>query len=181
MTFDDVLKERQRTREELLSYVRSLDEQHLTTQPQGHWSVLETLHHLYLTDELYSAVLQRLVDRAPEATAATASSMLEQSTAAQTELPIDPTAVAIPEDYSGIPAVPGSEPSSEIALPELLGILESARRKIDTVLSRAAGRDLSEARFRHPVRGKLNFYEWLVLITRHEALHTALMRRHRAP
>ncbi len=171
MTFDDILKERSNAREDLLSYVSSLDESQLSTQPQGHWSVLETLHHLYLTDELYSAVLQRLVDRAPEASGASAP----------IALPIDPTAVAIPDDYSGIPAVPGSEPSSEIDLADLLSMLESTQQKTDTVLSRAAGRDLSEARFRHPVRGRLNFYEWLVLITRHEALHTTLMRRHRAP
>ena len=170
MTFDDILKERRRTREELLSYVNSLDEPQLNTQPRGHWSVLETLHHLCLTDEQYSAVLKRLVDRAPDANGAPAP----------TELPIDPTAVAVPEDYSGIPAVPGTEPRSDIALSELLSMLDTLYHKSDTILAGAANRDLSESRFRHPVRGRLNFYEWLLLIVRHEALHTTLMRRHRA-
>lgn len=179
MTFDDILQERRSTRDALLRYVSSIDKQLLTTQPQGHWSVIETLHHLYLTDELYSAVLERLVRRAPELSAIPASSGSGLGKIAEQELPIDATALAIPQDYSGIPAVPGSEPSSDIDLPELLRMLDSTRQKIDAILSRAADRDMSDARFRHPVRGKLTFYEWVVLITRHEALHTELMRQHR--
>ena len=130
----------------------------------GEWSVAEILHHLYLTESQVTQLLEKQVERAgkrgigpdPEN-----ESMLTS---------LD--GFSLERATTKVKAPPYAAPQQKIEILKILELLKNAREKFLETISRASVYNLSELVFPHPAMGKLNMYQWILFVGKHETRHT---------
>jgi hypothetical protein len=130
----------------------------------GEWSIVEILHHLYLTETQVTQLLEKQVERAREKGIGPD--------------PDDESLITSLDRYSldrattKIKAPMRSVPQQDIKKMEIIELLKDSRGKFLDTISRASAYNLSELFFPHPVIGRLNMYQWILFVGKHEARHT---------
>ena len=70
-------------------------------------------------------------------------------------------------------------PSQGFTKSELLAMLSDSRAKLRQAISRADGIDLSQIQFPHPVIGRIDMYQWILYVGKHERRHIVQIARAR--
>ena len=161
-------------RQTLLDEVSALSETQLDYKPgDGEWSISDILHHLALTDDANLKLTFRALKHAEER-----------------NLPEDPT----PDESALNCLAPHSEtirntraqapefvaPQSHLPAQDSIARLKASREKMLESIERLGRYDLSQLKYRHPLLGELDMYQWILIAGGHERRHTAQIGRIKA-
>jgi len=131
----------------------------------GEWSIIEILHHLYLTEIQVSQLLEKQMERArkrgigPDPDNESLLTSLDRYSLERATTKVkNPLRAVIPQQ--GIEKL------------KILELLNSSRGNFLDIISRASVYNLSELSFPHPILGKLNMYQWILFVGKHETRHT---------
>jgi hypothetical protein len=167
---EEIVNEIEAARSELILCVSDLDEA-ATGAPAdpGQWSIGEILHHLVLMENLVTMLLEKQVPRAKDrgigADASTGSLIHSLD-----QFPIETVIDKLTAPQSVVPAHGKTRD-------ELLALLSDSRAKLLRAISAADGIDLSQMHFPHPYFGRLDMYQWILFVGRHERRHIAQIVR----
>lgn len=167
MTFEDITDELRKVRGELVDFIETTPDELLTERNDGHWSIIDVLDHLLLSEQRFATVLDRLVRKA-DVTAGSGHGGA---------IPVRLDAIEFPTNFEGVPAFTGTEPRPNRELTTTMAELAEIRARTEQILELAREGNLENAVFPHPYFGKLNFYEWVLLIARHEKAHLEQARK----
>jgi uncharacterized damage-inducible protein DinB len=159
-------KELEQSRQEFLSSVQALTGDMLKRKKTADsWSIIEIMHHIYLSESLINNLLDKLINKYGFNVKG-AGAGLERFTIKNESL------VAMPNEsfLSGMP-VKGTEPDSDNSKNEVVALLESSRKRTMQNIDLGKNQDLTGITFPHSRIGNLNFYEWLLVILKHENAH----------
>jgi hypothetical protein len=167
---EEIVDEIEAARSELLHIVSDLDEAGTGTRADpGQWSIGEILHHLVLMENLVMALLEKQVPRAKERgvgadphTGSLIHSLDQFSIETVTDKLTAPQSVA---------------PARGLTRAELLSLLADSRAKLLRANSQTDGIDLSQMHFPHPAFGRLDMYQWILFVGKHERRHTEQIAR----
>ena len=163
MTVDELRDEAATARMALLAAADSVPEADRSRSPGAdRWSVVEVLDHIDMTQTRILDLLERLASRAEAKGALQAVTM--------DELPTRRSYRGAISRYDVIPAFPGTEPSGRDESVIRDSLTESAPR-LEGSLAFGATHDCSRLIAPHPI-GRLNYYEWFLLIAEHDRVHT---------
>jgi uncharacterized damage-inducible protein DinB len=129
----------------------------------GEWSVVEILHHLYLGEAGVSQLLEKQVERAgkkgigPDLENESLLTSLDR--------------FSLERVTTKINAPPQTVPQQGIEMSKMLELLKNGREKFLEIISRASAYNLSELSFPHPAMGKVNMYQWILFVGKHETRH----------
>jgi len=153
------------TRSGVVASVEDVSPETADQQPDPKaWSVAEVLDHLCRVERGTIILLDRLIRQAkaagvgPERSTASVLSSLDSFHVVDT-----PHRAKAPERVA---------PSPNIPVSESLQKLGQSREELHSLLQEADGLALGEVSFEHPFLGRLNGYQWLLLLGQHEARHT---------
>jgi len=163
-----------RYRQALLDEVSALSESQLDYKPgDDQWSINDILHHLALTDEANLKLTLRALKQAEAM-----------------NLPGDPTpdesALNCLDGFMGAlnntrAQAPGFvEPQSHLPAQESIARLKASREKMVESIERLAAYDLSQLKYKHPLLGELDMYQWILIAGGHERRHTSQIGRIKA-
>jgi hypothetical protein len=153
-------------RKNLLCSIQDLTQEQFNQKPNSNvWSIGEIVHHLYLTEKLVSSLLARYLERAIKRNIPLARkdspSMLHCLDGFSVEVPLKK--VKTPEF---------SIPEYGISKDELDRYLRKSHKIFLRKASSLCEYDLNDIRFPHPFLGKINMYQWILLVGKHEQRHT---------
>lgn len=161
----EIVKYMEEARATLLLTVEGLSSNEAEESPgPGEWSIVEILHHLYLTETQVTQLLERQVERARQRGIGPD--------------PDDESLITSLDQYfldgatTKIKAPLRSVPQQDIKKLKIIELLKDSREKFLDTISRASPYNLSELVFPHPVIGRLNMYQWILMVGKHEARHT---------
>jgi hypothetical protein len=160
----EVVEELEAARKRLLDSVASLSGDDMDFSPStDQWSVGEILHHLRLTEESVVRVLTKLADKAEKAdlgpdlgTSSIVHSLDRLNIETAVDRIVSPASVV---PTKGIPAR------------ELLEGLSGSRVALMNAIEPCARFDMTQIPFPHPVFGKLDAYQWVLFVAKHEDRH----------
>jgi hypothetical protein len=160
----EVVEELGAARKRLLDSVASLSGEDMDFFPStDRWSIGEILHHLRLTEKSVVRVLQKLANKAAKAglgpdlgTSSVVHSLDRLSIETAVDRLVSPASVV---PTKGIPAR------------ELLEGLSGSRAALMEALEPCARFDMTQIPFPHPVFGKLDAYQWVLFVAKHEERH----------
>jgi hypothetical protein len=123
------------------------------------------VHHLYLFEKQVTSLLEKQIERARK----------RGMPPARPELPtqlqcLDGFSVEVP--IIRVRAPEYVVPTYGSAREDLERSLEESRKRLMRAASDLCEFDLSEMYFPHPYLGKINMYQWLLLVGKHEQRHT---------
>ena len=128
----------------------------------GSWSAAEVIAHLTMVEGAITEGAAKLVSGAPRSVPLWKRFHLPiwlagwRGVRVKTPLPLDPSLVADKE--------------------VMLARLADQRRRTLALLEQHGDRELSAYRWKHPLFGSLNFYDWFRIVAHHEARHTKQIR-----
>jgi hypothetical protein len=135
------------------------------------WSIGEILHHLFLIESQVTTLLERQIKRARDrgiGADTSTESLLHSLDQFSIETAIDK-----------ITAPQYVVPAQGLTRSELLALLSDSRWKLRQAISEADGVDLSLMHFPHPVLGRIDMYQWILYLGKHERRHIAQIARSR--
>ena len=153
-------------RDSLLRSLRNLTQEQYDFKPDSNsWSIGEVVHHLYLTEAQISTLLDRMLEKARKRTTPPANPELPSQLQSLDGFTLD------------VPVTPAKSPESSVpthGLPkvDLLHNLSKSREGLKSIASGLCEYDLSNIRFPHPELEKINLYQWLLIVGKHEQRHT---------
>jgi hypothetical protein len=123
------------------------------------------VHHLYLTEAQVSTFLDKMLEKARKRSTPPANPELPSQLHSLNVFSID------------VPVTPMKSPDSSVpthGLPQddLLRNLAESREGLKNIASGLCDYNLSDIRFPHPALGKINLYQWLLFVGKHEQRHT---------
>jgi hypothetical protein len=149
----------------LLRTVEGLPSNEAEESPgSGEWSIVEILHHLYLTETQISQLLERQVEHArkkgigPDPDEESLITSLDQYALERATIKVKAPLRFLPQQ--------------DIEKLKIIELLKDSRGKLLDTISRASAYNLCELVFPHPVIGQLNMYQWILFVGKHEARHT---------
>ena len=160
-------------RQALLASIEGLSQSQLQhTAADGRWSIEEILHHLALTDEANGKLMGGMLKKAesinldpdPSPDGSEVHSLDEFEDAVKTR--------AQAPDFV--------TPRSHIPAEESLARLAASRERLIGAVEKLGKYDLYQLTYPHPLLGNLHLYQWLVIAGRHEARHTAQIKKIKA-
>jgi uncharacterized damage-inducible protein DinB len=157
-------------RAELLAVISGLSQEDLDIRPAAdQWSIGEILHHLHLIESQVARLLAKQVARAMRIGLG-ADGGGESLLHSLDRFAIDasPEKTAAPESVT---------PSRSISKDTLLEQLGRSRAELSQALGQAAVFDLSRLHFPHPVLGRLDMYQWVLYVGKHETRHRHQIER----
>ncbi len=162
----EIVNEIEDARTTLFCAVNGLSQKEFDKQPDsGQWSVGEILYHLYLVETQITKLLARQVEKAkkrgigPDPNDESLIRSLDRFGLETAERKFKaPSSVA---------------PQQGIEKKRLMEFLQHSRTALLEIVSEAGSYDLSELIFPHPVLGRLNMYEWILFVGKHEDRHRA--------
>lgn len=158
------------TRERLLARVATIPETDLSRRREPHgWSVGEVLHHLHLMEVLVTSLLARQVARGREKGIGPdpgGESLLHSLDGFSIETVTD--RITAPQSVS---------PRAGMRKEEVLSLLEASRGQLRKAMDEAADVDLSLLQFPHPVVGRIDMYQWILFVGKHEIRHLGQIER----
>ena len=159
-----IIDEIQKTRSLLLTKVSGLTQSEIDFRPvPDQWSIGEILHHLSIIENQVTHVAAKQIQRAEKM-----------------GLAPDPSDESVLHslDQFAIETAPQKITSPQFAVPtkgmkkeDLLEELKRSRIALMEKLSTAHAIDLSRLQFPHPVLGRLDMYQWILYIGKHEQRH----------
>ena len=157
----NVIEEARRT---LFTSVEGLSQKEFDEQPApGQWSVGEILHHIYLLEILVTKLLAKQVEKAKKR--GIGPDPNDESLIHSFDR------VALETTGKKLKAPSSVGPQQGIEKKKLMELLQHARAAFLDIVSEAGSYDLSELIFPHPFLGRLNMYEWIFLIGKHDDRH----------
>jgi hypothetical protein len=133
----------------------------LTSHKTGCWSAAELVAHLCQVERGVLAYADRVIRKEP----------LPVPYYQRFHLPLFMVEVRLIRRKTPIPLDPELLSGKETMLAELRGV----REHTFAFLEETRGRDLVAYYWPHPFLGRLNFYEWFVMVASHEIRHTSQM------
>jgi hypothetical protein len=166
----EIVDEMEAARSELLRNVSDLDKAATRARAQpDQWSIGEILHHLFLMESMVTTLLEKQVTRAKDRGIGpdlSTESLLHS---------LDRFSIETVTDR--IKAPQSVAPAQGLTKSELLTLLANSRAKLRQAISEADGMDLSQMEFPHPVFGRLNMYQWILFVGKHERRHISQIVR----
>lgn len=163
MEFTRLVHSLQEARAALLSAADSCDAEKRSLSPgPGRWSVVGVLEHIELTQGRIIGLLDRLLDRA--------NKRGQVETREMAQVPINANYRSAVPVYNAIPTSADAEPTGREEA-EIRSRLAGMEPDLARLLETGRAHDCSSLIAPHSV-GRLNFYEWLYLISEHDRLHT---------
>lgn len=165
----ELLADADRVRTEVLVFVGTLTPEQLQAPgPRGTWSVAQHLAHLHLVE--HSSV--RAMFRA-----------LKDAHAAGLAPESETTSLLGALDHTGLAAGASPRTAPDFVAPQdapdletLRGRLAESRAGLMAWADQGDGWALATVYFPHPALGRINLYEWVVMIADHERRHLQHMR-----
>ena len=152
-------------RSDLISEIRKADpEKTSLRKAEDKWKMTEILDHLARAEKNINLVLDRMLRKFREQSGA-GSTDIESVKIRDTLINLEYNSVIT------VAAAEGTEPDSGIDLGTALENLELVRRETLDKLEYAGKHDMSNAEWRHRYMGRMNFYEWIYFIAKHEQIH----------
>jgi hypothetical protein len=169
---EEIVSEIEAARSELIRAVSDLGEAMRGARAEpGQWSIGEILHHLVLMENLVTALLGKQVPRAKDRGIG-ADTNSESLIHSLDQFPIETV-------VDKLTAPPSVAPAKGLTRGELLSLLADSRAKLLRAITEADGIDLSQMHFPHPYFGRLDMYQWILFVGKHERRHTAQIARAR--
>jgi hypothetical protein len=161
-------------RQALLGEVSALSQSQLDYKPgDGQWSISDILHHLALTDEANLKLMLRAVKQAE------AMNLPEDPTPNESALNcLDGVMGSFNSTKAQAPGFVA--PQSHLPAEQSLARLEASRAKMLESIERLAAYDLSQLKYKHPLLGDLDMYQWILIAGGHERRHAAQVGRIKA-
>jgi hypothetical protein len=160
----EIVSEIEDARRTLFNTVEGLSQKEFDEQPvPGQWSVGEILHHIYLLDIQVTKLLAKQVEKAKKrgiGPAPNDESLIRS---------LDRFAFKTAGRKLKAPSL--VEPQQGIEKKKLMELLQHARTALLDTVSEAGSYDLRKLIFPHPILGRLNMYEWILLIGKHDDWH----------
>jgi hypothetical protein len=161
----EIVSEIEDARTTLYGIVGGLSQKELDEQPDpGQWSAGEILHHLYFVETGVTKLLVKQVERA--AKRGLGPDPNDESVIGS----LDRFAFVAAETKFKAPS--NSVPRRGIEKGELMELLQDSRTALLEIVSKAGSYDLSELLFPHPAFGRINMYQWILFVGKHERRHT---------
>lgn len=157
-------------RQALLASIEGLNESQLKhTTADGQWSIEDILHHLALTDAANAKLMSGMLAKAESLKLAS-----DPSPDGSEIDSLDQFADAL---KNSVRAPDFVAPRSHLPAEESLARLASSREKLMGAIEQLGQYDLYQLTYPHPLLGNLHLYQWLIIAGRHEARHTAQIKR----
>ncbi|MGD2092779.1 MAG: DinB family protein [Candidatus Aminicenantes bacterium] len=160
----EIVNEIENARTTLFRTVEGLSQKEFDKQPDsGQWSVGEILHHIYILENQVTKLLEKQVEKAkkrgigPDLNTESLIKSLDR--------------FAFETAETKLKAPSSVEPRQGIEKKKLIELLQHSRTALLEIVSAAGSYDLSELIFPHPILGRLNMYEWILLIGKHDDRH----------
>jgi hypothetical protein len=157
-------------RSQLLHVVSDVTDGAMNDRPdRDHWSIGEILHHLFLIESQVTTLLQKQILRAKDrgiGADPSSESMIHSLDRFAIETVIEKIAAPL-----------SVAPTMGLARSELLGLLAGSREKLRHAMEEADGIDLGLLQFPHPVLGRIDMYQWILYLGKHERRHIAQIAR----
>jgi len=167
---EEIVKEIEAARSELIHIVSDVDETATGARAApGQWSIGEIMHHLVLMENLVTTLLEKQIPRAKDRGIG-ADTKTESLIHSLDWYPIETAADKLTAPQSLVPA-------QGLARDGLLSLLSDSRAKLMRAIDEADGIDLSQMHFPHPVLGRLDMYQWILFMGKHERRHIAQIAR----
>ena len=167
---EEIVKEIEAARSELIHIVSDVDETATGARAApGQWSIGEIMHHLVLMENLVTTLLEKQIPRAKDRGIG-ADTKTESLIHSLDWYPIETAADKLTAPQSLVPA-------QGLARDGLLSLLSDSRAKLMRAIDEADGIDLSQMHFPHPVLGRLDMYQWILFVGKHERRHIAQIAR----
>src|SRR5208283_3158945 len=167
---EEVVKEIEAARSELIHMVSDLDESATAARAApGQWSIGEIMHHLVLMENLVTTLLEKQIPRAKDRGIAPDTST-ESLVHGLDRFSIETVVDKLTAPRSVVPV-------QGLTSGELLSLLSDSRAKLKRAIGEADGIDLSQMHFPHPVLGRLDMYQWILFVGKHERRHIAQIAR----
>jgi hypothetical protein len=167
---EEIVKDIEAARSELITMVSDLDESATGARAApGQWSIGEIMHHLVLMENLVTTLLEKQIPRARDrgiGADTNSESVVHSLDWYQIEKVVDK-----------LTAPQSVVPAAGLTRGELLSLLSDSRAKLLRAISEADGIDLSQMHFPHPVLGRLDMYQWILFVGKHERRHIAQIAR----
>ena len=160
-----VKRELGRYRDELRSALDSVPAPSREARPRdGAWSAANVLEHLADTERSVTALLGKLVGKAPPR--------------AHDDFDADAFArhIDMPAFLDRTRKLRFSQPSGAVEAAAAWKALEESRARLLEVLGRAEGLKLEDVSYDHPAGRSLDGYRWLAFLALHEGRHAAQIR-----
>lgn len=160
-------------RQALLSSIEGLSQSQLQyTTADGQWAIEDILHHLALTDAANAKLMTGMLAKAESVNLAP-----DPSPDGSELHSLDQFADAVKTRAQAPDFV---TPRSHLPAEESLARLAASREKLIGTMEQLGQYDLYQLTYPHPLLGNLHLYQWLVIAGRHEARHTAQIKRIKA-
>ena len=166
----EIWQDAESCRARLMGYVAALPETAFDRRGEtGGWSVGEVLHHLCRMEELVTSLVSRQAQKARGR-----------------GIGPDPGGESLLHSLDGYPieTVAGKITAPEAVAPraglgkeELLSMLGASRSELRKALDGCADVDMSQLQLPHPALGRINMYQWVLFIGKHELRHLGQIAR----
>jgi uncharacterized damage-inducible protein DinB len=167
---EDLLRELDETRENLLRTVHGLSEDQLSyREERGRWSVAENLEHIAFTEHGILGLVTRALQK--ESTGLKSADFSAEDEALRKRL--------AESRKIGLQATESLQPAGRWPVSQLLPEFEAARKRTREFAAETED-DLRGRSFPHAQLGALDCYQWLVLIASHCDRHRGQIERVKA-
>jgi uncharacterized damage-inducible protein DinB len=166
----EIFAETESARDRLLAVVAALPEDAFGARgANGGWSVGQVVHHLHRMEDLVTSLVARQAVRARE------KGIGPDQGGESLVHSLDRFAIEIAADK--ITAPESVAPGSGLGKGELLPLLRESRARLRKTLDDSADVDLSRLQLPHPVLGRIDMYQWVLFIGKHEVRHLGQIER----
>jgi hypothetical protein len=166
----EIADEIENARSELVHMVADVTEAAIALRADpSQWSIGEILHHLFLIESQVTTLLEKQIKRAKDRGIG-ADGSTESLIHSLDHFTIETVGEKITAPQSVIPA-------RDVTKNELLALLSDSRSKLREAIREADAIDLSRMQFPHPVLGRIDMYQWILYVGKHERRHIAQIAR----
>ena len=167
---NEIINEIEKARTTLFSAVSGLTQKEFDKKPDpDRWSVGEVLHHIYLFEIQITKLLEKQVEKAKKRGIGPLRD--------DKSLIRDLDRFALEARERKLKAPSSLEPQQGIEKKKLMELLQHSRTSLLEIVSETDSYDLSEFIFPHPDLGRLNMYEWILLVGKHDDRHRTQIER----
>ncbi|MFV0388501.1 MAG: DinB family protein [Pyrinomonadaceae bacterium] len=166
-SIDEVFDFNDEVRNALFETIENLDSKSKEIRTDdGKWTVKAIVEHLALVDKGGTKIIEKLVLSSPESCENSAVRVSRKFIEALSGAP--QTKFVAPEIV---------EPTNNMEIYDSLNFLKSSRANLNLLRDKIKFVDVAEKTFPHPIFGRLNAHDWLILLGFHESRHLNQIKR----
>jgi hypothetical protein len=163
LRLEPILEKLARAQQRLLQSADSIPTEHWKSRPKrGGWCAAELLAHLIMVERSVIGKADRILQKTPK----------RFSVFRRFHLPMALVEARIVRRKTPVPLDPQLVQEKET----MLAALREVRERTLAFLDETKGRNLSVYRWRHPLLGSLNMYDWFEFLAAHEVRHEKQLR-----